>query len=615
MSSFNYEDEEDGYEDKDGAITGKNGFVLLIDAGREMFTKTENGTTYFKKCLECVKEIFLSIARKQKMELVSVVLYRTQKSEGKHSPENVVLLQPMSYVTVSRIKRLTNILNEDCESIRSAYGHADRYVLSHALHYCQTVIQESKSKMYVKNIILFTSNDDPYPDDHKMQYQTRKQAEEFLGHHIDFDVVGLGNFDSSKFYKELVLTSRGELLKDWKNHDPTLSMSTLMSQIDRITEKFSLRHSYFWLGDDCALQMSICKLFTEPKKFRTTKISPGEMEDLQTSKVKVLADVDDDVLYEEGDAAGPSTSSEEPAKLTTFEPPAVPEVSIGQGSVPITREQVRKDLVGSAGLKLGFTLIGFVNTDDVPLYFSRGEPYLMIPASNYPNVRLVFAHLLNACLDRKKSMVGWFKLNKSSKARHVLLSPTLGGIYAEGKEHSAGFVVSTLSFSDDLMEPEEAGDTEAEPSQEQQEAADGIIKKLTIPYTVGSFSDQEVRFRTNMIEALALDLDDAEEVEDDTDADLDGIDKRLGDLSESFNNCDHLGPETSSKNGSTGNRAAKNASLGSNPIEMIQKGFANKLNIPQLKELLAQEGVQNLSAMKKAMLVSIANKRFGGPQQ
>ncbi|KAF6202228.1 hypothetical protein GE061_004626 [Apolygus lucorum] len=611
MSSFIFEDEEDGFEDREGAITGKNGFVLLIDAGKEMFT--ENGTTYFKKSLECVREIFLSIARKQKLDLVSVVLYRTQKSEGKHSPENVVLLQPMSYVTVSRIKRLTDILSENCESIRSGYGHADRYVLSHALHYCQTVMQESKSKMYVKNIIMFTNNDDPYPNDHKMQYQTRKQAEEFLGHHIDFDVVGLGEFDSTKFYKELVLTSRGELLKDWKDHDPIMSMFTLMSRIDKITEKFSLRHSYFWLGDDCSLQMSLCKLYTEPKRFKMMKISPGEMEALQTTNVKVLTDVDD-LLLDEEDDAGPSVGSEEPAK-SVFEPPADEEVSIGQSSIPITRSEVKRDLIGSAGLKIGFTLLGFVNTDDVPLYFCRGEPYLMIPASNYPNVRLLFSHLLNTCLDRKKSMVGWFKLNKSSMARHVLLSPTLGGMYSKDKEHSAGFVVNTLLFSDDLLEPEEAQGTEAEPSQEQQEAADGIIKKLTIPFSVDTFSDQEVRFRTSMVEALALDLDDAEEVEDDTDPDMEGIDERLGSLCESFNNCDHLGPEKSSTKGSTGNRAAKNASFGANPIEMIQNGFANKLNIPQLKELLAQEGVKNLSAMNKAMLVSVANKRFGGPQQ
>lgn len=101
------------------------------------------------------------------------------------------------------------------------------------------------------------------------------------------------------------------------------------------------------------------------------------------------------------------------------------------------------------------------------------------------------------------------------------------------------------------------------------------------------------------------------QVEDDTDADLEGIAERLGSLSRDFNDCEHLGPEESAKKTKYGNKPAM---TGENAVEMIRNGLANKLTAIQLKDLLKNEGVKNLGVMNKAMLVSIANKRFGGPQ-
>lgn len=209
MSALDYDDEGLDYDDGwDTAISGRNSLVLAIDAGSEMFVQTENGKSHFQLSLECCKEILLNIARKQKLELVSIVLYGTHKTEGRHAPDNVVLFQPLGTVTVTRIKKLMEVLEGECEEIRTKYGHSTKTILSQALHYCQTVIVEDRRKVYVRNIVMFTNNDDPHEGDVQSEHKSRKQAEEFLGHHIDLDVVGLGKFDSTKFYKELILMSR-----------------------------------------------------------------------------------------------------------------------------------------------------------------------------------------------------------------------------------------------------------------------------------------------------------------------------------------------------------------------------------------------------------------------
>lgn len=63
------------------------------------------------------------------------------------------------------------------------------------------IIRFSKTRLYNKSIVLFTNDDDPCKDNDDGAHAARKTAEEIFQHKIDLDVVGLGKFDSSKFYK------------------------------------------------------------------------------------------------------------------------------------------------------------------------------------------------------------------------------------------------------------------------------------------------------------------------------------------------------------------------------------------------------------------------------
>ena len=59
----------------------------------------------------------------------------------------------------------------------------------------------SRTKLYSRSIVLFTADDNPYKNNDAAAHAARKRAEEIYQHQIDLDVVGLGDFDSSKFYK------------------------------------------------------------------------------------------------------------------------------------------------------------------------------------------------------------------------------------------------------------------------------------------------------------------------------------------------------------------------------------------------------------------------------
>lgn len=79
-------------------------------------------------------------------------------------------------------------------------------------------------------------------------------------------------------------------------------------------------------------------------------------------------------------------------KHSNFEPihPTDALLSVGSYCVPISRRDLRRD---KSGKRVGFTVAGFVNTDSLPPYLARGEPYLAIPGSSADNIRLLFSHL------------------------------------------------------------------------------------------------------------------------------------------------------------------------------------------------------------------------------
>ncbi|KAK9504728.1 hypothetical protein O3M35_010994 [Rhynocoris fuscipes] len=632
-------------------FTGRNCILFLIDARKPMFAHT-NATSYFKESMLCCKNAMLDMARKQKNDLFGIMLFGTKISEGKFAPENVSILQELVVPSVSTIKRINSMIENDFVELREKFGDVDAVDITSAINYCQITIHVSKKKLYLKNIILMTYDDDPCGTDEKAAFRARKQANELYQHEIELDVVTIdSNFDSSKFFKELILTSRGELLRDWEGKDPIMKIEDVKNQIEKFTQKYSRRLSFLRIGHKKSfLRLQIClyKLYTEPKKSLTT-VKHSDNNDKENGNAAAKENRREVTVTEGGNDGLSQTSAQHGNTALSKQKPECSQLAttadkegsaddalaeqeeqldelvplIAGSFINITKPELKRRMQASnLKLRRGFQLIGFVHTIEVPLYFSIGEPYFVVPYGRDKNSRSAFSHLLQKCIERQVSMFGWFCLTKSATPALTVLHPLEAS--TEGKGHPKGFQLCKVPFSDEMFEIDEKESiVNAEVSEEQLEAANKIVNKVTIPYRVDVFNDNEYLRRISMIEALAMDYSHCPDQEDSTYVDLEEVQERLGELSIMFNAGDSStqssitsgkGMKRAATDGGSQSRGAKQRRP-MDIIEMIQRGEANRLTVAELKEVLKAEGVKSLSTMTKTRLVDIATRRFSSDSQ
>ncbi|XP_014245755.1 X-ray repair cross-complementing protein 5-like [Cimex lectularius] len=598
--------EDDGEESNwDGPPSGRNCVVFLVDTSRQMFEREGQAAPFFKQSIEFCKNALLHICKKETNDLTAIVLYGTEKTKGNHAKVNTVLLQPLGEPTVKQINELSEIVKDEGVKIQSDFGHSSGYSLGEVLQYCQSLINNSGAKVYSKSVILFTNDDNPHGRKPEFEFLARKQAEEYFRHEIEINVVGLGDFDSSKFFKELILTSRGELLRDWEGKDPVTSLSQIGGQIDKLTDKFMRRLSFLKLGEyegaKYQLQIALYKLYSEPKKFK--KFTSNEFNESHCVE-------DDDFQNSDDIRQACNTATNDKMKKNGYNEEA-PEVAVvGGKEIIITKSQLRSLLARNTR---GFEVIGFVKTEDIPMYHSTSEPYFIEPYGKDENNLKVFAHLLRRCTERGLSILCWFTLTMISRPVVCALHPTEAKLYAEGREHPPGFIASRLPFSEMMLEPDEVEDN-GQPSEVQLKAAVEIVKKTTIPYKVDMFSDFERQTRIKLIESLAFEYEDMEKVDDDTDIDLEDVSNMLGMLNVEFTECPHIAEvenvKSNKRPGTSLNVGMPKLQKLNNPLAMVKNGMADKLTVAQLRELLKAEGFKSLSAMNKSTLVKMANQRF-----
>lgn len=97
----------------------------------------------------------------------------------------------------------------------------------------------------------------------------------------------------------IFLYFRDELLSDWAGRDPIMNIDQLKERIDQITEKYTLRRSYLWLGAKIALRIALCKLYNEPSKFRTVNVTEDEIRQLEGVNSKIVTEEnDEDIMYD-----------------------------------------------------------------------------------------------------------------------------------------------------------------------------------------------------------------------------------------------------------------------------------------------------------------------------
>lgn len=128
-----------------------------------------------------------------------------------------------------------------------------------------------------------------------------------------------------------------------------------------------------------------------------------------------------------------------------------------------------------------------------------------------------FAALLNRCLAKEKVAICTYYPRSTSSVRFVALIPQKEVLANDNTQISPpGFLVLSLPFAEEVRDTEEKVTGRKRAAPEQVDIARKLTKKLKFSYKPECFSHPKLRAHWAAIEAVALDLNEREEVLDST---------------------------------------------------------------------------------------------------
>ena len=152
------------------------------------------------------------------------------------------------------------------------------YPLHDALWHASQAFAKVKTVIIARKVILFTCQDNPFPEDETERHRIRARVSTFKNLAVDLRVMGLSNdFNQEIFYKDLEIITSGIEPQDYK----TLRLDDLEEEIQFPSRTIS---NISWkIGKDVEVPVSIFTVSTsvfrnlntiQAKSLRTPLFSP-----------------------------------------------------------------------------------------------------------------------------------------------------------------------------------------------------------------------------------------------------------------------------------------------------------------------------------------------------
>lgn len=228
----------------------------------------------------------------------------------------------------------------------------------------------------------------------------------------------------------------------------------------------------------------------------------------------------------------------------------------------------------------------------------------------------LFAALLTKCKEKNVVAICSFSLRDNIPPRPVALLPQLEEVDDDTGEQRKppGFYIVYIPFSEDIRSLNVP--KSPEPGKEDVDAAKNIIKKLKFSYQPSNFENPSLQTHYRNLEAMALEKDEPETVQDLTLPDYDKIHQKAGDLIKEFKGLVYPSDYDPTVKRKTV-RAKRNASGSAGGPErkqmsmlavkaLVEKGQLAKLTVRDLKEICKSRGL-TATGRKNDLLQSVTS--------
>ena len=518
----------------------KEVIIFLIDCSPSMLNIIQDPsqnqtTTPLSTLLKSTENFLKTKIISNQNDLFSMVLFNTEIKNNEMDFDGVNILFKVEAPNALNIKKI-KMMAQNCDpevnkdkfqqelnDIFRPLKNAKNNFLNNAIWVVHSMLKNYDKKNFKRRIFIFTDNDDPIPDDRDKNVCIQR-AKDMNDGDIMFEIFPM-NFDNKRFnlnnfYAQIIPANSDDDLDG--GNENIFGLEQCADRLRELTKRIrqkemkkrTLGKCPFFLTNNTKIYMNIYSCIKKSTKGRIYNV------DAKTNKL--LKSVTSLICKDTGGELYPE-------QVGTYQ-------LYGNKKIIFSKEEMNKiKFLEEPGMKL----LGFKSIESIKPYYNIRESYFIYPNELYSNgsSKLIDA-LIKQMLNKNKCAIVKFISREGSAIKLCALIPQAEKYDEDYFQTPPGFNMIVLPWADDIRSnsdimaknPKEL----PQPSDTQNELAKKIIKKMNISFDCRAFENYELQKFYATLQALALEEENIEPIEDTLQPSEEGLEKVLNGADDEF---------------------------------------------------------------------------------
>ena len=593
--------------------TLKDCVIFLIDCTKSMHCQIPQSNGLITNPISSILSIAESFLKTKiitnEKDLFGLVLYNTLKTNNEMNFEGVNKLIEIISPDASLIKKIKtysqhtnpslcpddyiNNLNENFPYLKEN----KKNFLSNALWICHSMLKGYDKANYNRRIFLFTDNDDPLSSDISERNIIFQRAKDMLESEIVIELFPMNfkdKFDMRKFYINIIPSNED----DETNPDTLLTMEQCEDRLRELTKRIrqkeikkrTLGSCPFYLTSNLKIYLNLYSSIHKSNK--------GKVFNIDAKSNKLLTSVNQLTCKDTGGNLYPN-------QIGTFQ-------LYGNKKVIFTKDEMTKiKSLDEPGIKL----MGFKSINSIKPYYNVRESYFLYPNETLSSGSMQLCDaMIKQMANKNKCAIVKFVGRGGANVKLCAMIPQKESFDEDLFQTPPGFNMIILPYADDirsssdLMSKMPSEIPEVKP--EEAELAKKLIKKMNISFDCRNFENISLQKFYATLQALALEENVVEDVEDLINPDNDALRKVLGGIDEEFRDKFDLSKPINDEEGENKSKKhAKGVKRERSRSKSNQRSKKNKKKDDEEMEIIEESEEEKGGNFSNEFLIKIIKNR------
>lgn len=613
----------------------------MLKANLDLIQKEETTTTAISSILDVTEHFLKTKIISNEKDLFGLVAYNTEYKNNIQNFDGVNVLIDVASPDAKLIKQIKNMRQkcdfklcpnnflDNVKEIFKPFSKEEKNYLGDALWVIQSIFQSYPKTNFKRRIFLFTDNDNPFKNKPQEANLVLQKAKDMSDSEIVIELFPMnffGKFNLQKFY-ENIIPANSEEEDENNNVDNILSIEQCSNRLRELTKRIrqkeikkrTLGKFPFMLSSHYQIYLNVYSTVRKADKGRSYNVDAKSNKLLSAANQMIDKD-SGQKLY--------------PNNIGTYQ-------LYGNKKVIFTQEEMKKiKTIQSPGMQL----LGFKSIKSIKPYFNVGPSYFLYPNDIITKgAGTLCDGLIKQLVAKDKCAIVKYVGREGAQLKICALVPQREQFDEDYFQTPPGFNMIVLPWADDIRSSSDLlskmPDHVPEPNNEEKELAKKLIKKMNISFDCRSFENVSLQKFYATLQALALEENDIEPVEDTMQPHVEALERVLKGTDEDLRQSifgDEGGKEEYIKNklGVKKYRGNKSRSRSKSPAkkkskkdkmdieddkessndkkevysdESLKTCNLSKFTVPELKDICKLKGLSTKGRKKAELIEAITN--------